>query len=306
MGASLVYVLLGMLYVPRMAGTCCSELYTSTSSPALVSVPVAARKDPSSPKTKAAKGQLLVASRSLGDPNFSESVILLLAYEAHGAMGVVINRPSDVRLASVLTDVPELRERPDRVFLGGPVSGNLMVFLLRSTRRPDPSEPIFADVYATGSLSALRQGLSKSGRTAQLRAYAGYAGWGPGQLEREIARGDWYLTGADAATIFDTTPSDIWPKLIERTAGQWTRRRSNPRLTLHREMCRLPMLPPFDAAQGRLPATGEGHGCLVGSMPATSACRPERRDGRSGGCLRSSSRCRMVRMGRRNSKRGPA
>ncbi len=184
---------------------------------------LAARDAPSSSAAKAAKGKLLVASRSLGDPNFSETVILLLAYEAQGAMGIIINRPTDVPLASVVTEVPVLRKRTERVFVGGPVGGNLMVFLLRSARRPQPSEAIFGDVYATGSLKALDQALSKSAKSTKLRAYAGYAGWGPGQLDMEIARGDWYVTAAEAATIFDTPPADIWPKLIERSSGQWTR-----------------------------------------------------------------------------------
>ena len=223
MSAAVLYLLLGTLYVPDLAANHWGEPQASRTSKVLTSLPVAARKTPPSSTARAAKGQLLVASRSLGDPNFSETVILLLTYEAHGAMGVVINRPTEVRLASVVTDVPVLRKRSDRIFVGGPVGGNLMVFLLRAAHRPEPSERIFADVYATGSVKALGQALSKSGKSSGLRAYAGYAGWGPGQLDMEIARGDWYVTGAEAATVFDMPAADIWPKLIERSSGQWTR-----------------------------------------------------------------------------------
>jgi len=95
--------------------------------------------------------------------------------------------------------------------------------LIRATRQPAKSERIVGDVYATGSLTALREALARKGKTAQLHAYVGYTGWGPGQLEREIARGDWLVGSGDAATIFDRRPVDIWPTLIERLSGAWTR-----------------------------------------------------------------------------------
>jgi putative transcriptional regulator len=174
--------------------------------------------------TQPAKGRFLVASHSLADPNFSETVVLLLAYEPTGAMGVIINRPADVRLGSVLRDVEELRDRPDPVYLGGPVAGNLLLVLIRAARQPESSEAIFEGVYVSGSRAALRKALSKAGKRNRVRGYAGHAGWGPGQLDREIARGDWQVTAADAAMVFATTPSAIWPELIHRFSGEWTRR----------------------------------------------------------------------------------
>src|SRR5574337_821886 len=81
-----------------------------------------------------AKGRLLIAGRSLGDPNFAESVVLLLAYEPDGgAVGVILNRPSELRLAAVLPDTKELKERPDLVFVGGPVAPTEVLFLIRAT-----------------------------------------------------------------------------------------------------------------------------------------------------------------------------
>lgn len=168
------------------------------------------------------KGRLLIASRGLSDPNFSESVVLLLAYDARGAMGIVVNRPTEVRLASALPDIQELRDRSDHVYLGGPVNTNTMLILIRSPTHVRSSEQIFADVYATGSVAAMRKALGKADKANRLRAYAGHAGWAPGQLEREIARGDWYVTAADTATVFDTPHAEIWPKLIHRFSGQWT------------------------------------------------------------------------------------
>jgi len=171
-----------------------------------------------------AKGRFLVASHRLADPNFSETVVLLLAYEPTGAMGVVVNRPTRVRLGSVLRDVEELRDRPDLVYLGGPVAANQLLVFIRAPQQPESSEAIFEGVYVTGSTAALRKALGKPGKGNRVRAYAGYAGWGPGQLEREIARGDWYVTAADAKVIFEMKASAIWPKLIQQFSGEWTRR----------------------------------------------------------------------------------
>jgi putative transcriptional regulator len=174
--------------------------------------------------TDPAKGRLLVASHRLADPNFSETVVLLLAYEPTGAMGVVINRPTHVRLGSVLRDVEELRDRTDTVYLGGPVAGNLLLVLIRAAKRPESSQTVFGDVYVSGSLAALRQALGGTGTVNRVRAFAGHAGWAPGQLDREIARGDWYVAAADATKIFEMKASAIWPKLIQQFSGEWTRR----------------------------------------------------------------------------------
>jgi len=185
-------------------------------------IPAAARPGKSQSTTAPAKGRFLVASRNLRDPNFAETVVLLLDYGPRGSMGIVINRPTEVLLATALPHLAELRGRDDRLFVGGPVSFNAMFLLVRARKKPPSSEQIFADVYASGRLSTLRQALRQKGKTNRVRAFAGYAGWGPGQLEQEIARGDWHVTEADAATIFDVPARDIWPKLIERFSGQWT------------------------------------------------------------------------------------
>jgi putative transcriptional regulator len=227
--ASLLCVLVSVLSIPGAmevrhpgADSCPPVL------DALWLTPVAGpRRQPRS-ETGPAKGRLLIAARSLVDPNFSETVVLLLAHDARGAMGVVINRPTDVRLASALPNMAELSDRPDRVFLGGPVAGNMMVLLIRSKNPPESSRRVFGDVYTSGSLAALRQAIGRNGKTERVRTYAGHAGWAPGQLEHEIARGDWIVAAADAATVFDTPPAKIWHTLIDRFSGQWARWHSGP------------------------------------------------------------------------------
>jgi putative transcriptional regulator len=174
--------------------------------------------------TQPAKGRFLVASHRLTDPNFFETVVLLLAYEPSGAVGVIVNRPMEIRLGSVLSDVEELRDRSDPVYLGGPVVKNLLLVLLRTAKQPESSVAVFDGVYVSGSRAAVRDVLKKAGKRTRVRGYAGYAAWGAGQLDREIARGDWHVTGAEATIVFDMTASEIWPTLIQRFSGEWTRR----------------------------------------------------------------------------------
>jgi putative transcriptional regulator len=175
------------------------------------------------PHTRPAKGRFLVASRSLSDPNFAQAVVLLLVYEERGAMGVIINRPSHVPLSSALPELEELRRRKDPVFFGGPVALDAALMLVRSAVPPQDAQAIIKDVYLSGSRAVLRQAVRGTGKGNRLRVYAGHAGWGAGQLDQEIGRGDWFVADADPASIFELAPEDVWPRLIEHVSGQWTR-----------------------------------------------------------------------------------
>lgn len=183
------------------------------SSTRLSVVPVPAKGDP-----RLARGKFLVASRSLRDPSFAETVVLLVDYDDNGALGVVVNRPTDIPLVTALPEVRELRRRKDTIYLGGPVARDRMVLLVRSDGMPPDSIEVLEHVYATGSLSVLRRSLEK--RQA-LRAFAGYAGWGPGQLEAEVDRGDWLIGPADSKAIFEDTPAELWSRFFERFTGGW-------------------------------------------------------------------------------------
>ena len=170
-----------------------------------------------------APGRLLVASQQLIDPNFGRTVILLLACDASGVLGLVINRSTDVRLSAALPQLKEARDRDDVIFLGGPVARNRMMALIRSPRPLKSSLHVFEDVYASGSLDALRRGLKRATKHRVVRAYAGSAGWAPDQLDNEIARGDWYVTASDTRFVFDTDPAEMWNTLIQRVSGEWAR-----------------------------------------------------------------------------------
>jgi len=198
-----------------------------TSLPALE---LAARASRPSVSTKPGKGQFLIAQHGVTDPNFSQAVILLLQYTENGAMGLIVNHPTDMLLASALPNVKVLRNRQDRLFLGGPVGLNSLLLLVHSKTRPEQAQPIFGDVYASGSIKVLHDALNTASKATRLRAYAGYAGWGPGQLEHEIERGDWLIAPADAAAIFERKPAEVWPKLFEQFSVEWTRNQDGPQL----------------------------------------------------------------------------
>jgi putative transcriptional regulator len=185
------------------------------------SVPAAMAPDARPPRPAPARGMFLIADRKLVDANFSQSVVLLLEYDAKGALGLIVNRPTQIPLKDLLPDIEELQALTDTVYLGGPVSKDHVVLLMRSEQHPPGAGRVFADTYASSSMNTLRQAASEGRHSDTFRAYVGYAGWGPGQLDGEIARGDWYLSAADEATLFDAASETIWPRLIEKNAGQW-------------------------------------------------------------------------------------
>lgn len=170
-----------------------------------------------------AQGKFLVASRDLGDPNFSETVILLLAYNQGGALGVVINRPTDVPLSSLLPQIKGLQKRKDVVYIGGPVARTNVLLLAQANSQPKDSQHVFADLYLIANQATLKQLVDKTSAKAKVRAYVGYAGWSAGQLDMEVERGGWHIVPADTANIFDKAADDIWPELIRRGEAQWTR-----------------------------------------------------------------------------------
>jgi putative transcriptional regulator len=183
--------------------------------------------DASAPRRTArpglAKGVFLVAGRDLRDPNFRETVVLIIGYDQTGGMGVIVNRRTEIELPKVFPEVEELRAVKDKLFLGGPVGRDRVILLVRSSRQPEESARVVDDVFVTTSADTLRSVAAGDRREAEFHVYAGYAGWGPGQLDAEVARGDWLVTGGDARTVFDTPPAEIWPKLMQRLAGEWAR-----------------------------------------------------------------------------------
>jgi len=171
-----------------------------------------------------ANAVFLIANPGLQDPNFRETVVLVTQPREGGPWGVIINRPLDHRLTEVFTEYETLKNRKDVLFFGGPVARDGLVFLVRSLKPPPRAVPVLRDVYFISDIDWIDELLQRPEPTRGLRVYSGYAGWAPGQLQSEIARGGWHVLPADAATVFDKDPADIWPELIKRAGTKQTRK----------------------------------------------------------------------------------
>lgn len=168
-----------------------------------------------------ARGKLLVAMPGLQDPNFARTVVLLVAHDAEeGTMGVIVNQPLDIPLAKVL---PELERRRDRLWRGGPILPTSLLTLTKGEKASDDTEVVFGDVRMITSREGFDRAMDSGIPQERLRAFAGHAGWAPGQLEAELARGDWAIMPATTEVVFCARPSDVWPKLMNRADGEWTR-----------------------------------------------------------------------------------
>ncbi|HXF67072.1 MAG TPA: YqgE/AlgH family protein [Burkholderiales bacterium] len=170
-----------------------------------------------------ASGIFLVARREMRDPRFQRTVVLVTQTQGGAPWGVIINRPLKRRLSEVFTEHEALRERKDVVFYGGPVAPEGLVFLVRAPQPPPRAIPVLRDVYFTSDPGWIEARLKRSDPLPGLRVYAGYAGWAPGQLQNEIARGDWYVLPADPETVFETDSARIWPELEKRASTRYTR-----------------------------------------------------------------------------------
>jgi putative transcriptional regulator len=176
------------------------------------------------------RGRLLVATPLLGDPNFERTVILVIEHTEEGALGVVLNRPSPLRVEQALDDWAEHAAAPAVVFIGGPVATGSVIALAR--RRGDLPEEAWSEVLP-------RIGVLDIGHDAALlataldgvRIFTGYAGWGASQLEGEIDEGAWWAVEALAGDALTTAPEALWRTVLERQPQplrQWARYPPDP------------------------------------------------------------------------------
>ena len=169
---------------------------------------------PAAAQPRLTQGSLLIATDKIGDPSWSQTVVLLLHHDSNGTLGVAINRPTEVLLEEIVPDLGAVPGLEGGVFRGGPVQPTQLVFLVRSPPasllRNAPR--ILAGVYASGDLGALPDIVEASGGET-LRLYAGHVEWAPGQLDREIADERWTITLGSAERIFAPNPSQLWQRL---------------------------------------------------------------------------------------------
>jgi putative transcriptional regulator len=159
---------------------------------------------------------LLVAKPGMLDPVFDKTVVLAVRPDDGGPIGVILNRPSTLSLRDLFPDRPEMANRRDLVFLGGPVEPEALLFAFRSPRKPAKGLSIADDIYISGFSDVLAEVLKHPENAAQQRFFTGFSGWATGQLENEIARGGWYVLRFDARAVFDMNPLTMYEDLLKR------------------------------------------------------------------------------------------
>lgn len=164
------------------------------------------------------KGQLLLASPALADPNFERTVVLVSEHGDEGAMGLVLNRPSDVSVGDAVPQLEDAVDGEEPVFVGGPVQPTTLVLLAEFE---DPSEAGLLVGFGIGFPGPDTDLEQLADTTLRGRVFAGYAGWGPGQLEGELDNGDWITEPAAPEDIFSAEADDLWASVLNRKGGRY-------------------------------------------------------------------------------------
>jgi putative transcriptional regulator len=167
------------------------------------------------------RGKLLVATPDLGDPSFFRTVVLLLEHNLEGALGVVLNRPTGTPVEEVLPAWAPLVGDPGVVFFGGPVQPEGAIGLARCVDPPlgegSGFGPLFDDL---GTVDLEREPSELVPALGAARIFAGHAGWGPGQLDGEVAANGWFVVGRVADDVWRTEPERLWRSVLKRQPGR--------------------------------------------------------------------------------------
>ena len=163
--------------------------------------------------TDPATGRLLVATHDLTDPNFAGAVVLLLDHDEEGSVGVVLNRPGETPVLQRLHEVAQ----PAVVFLGGPVRRDLLITLgVGASIDGEMWQPVM------DGLGVVDVDRDPPPALRGIRAFSGHAGWGPGQLDREVAEGAWWVVEGTADDAVDDRPEALWRQVLIRQGGLFT------------------------------------------------------------------------------------
>jgi putative transcriptional regulator len=163
------------------------------------------------------RGKLLVASPALDDPNFVRSVVLITEHGEEGAMGIVLYRPADTEVEEVLPELASIAVA-EPVFVGGPVQPESLVVLGEFT---DPEKAAWIVVADVGLVSASTELDELPEAVRRGRVYAGFSGWGPGQLESELESEAWFVEQALPGDVFCTDAVTLWSHVLERKGGEY-------------------------------------------------------------------------------------
>jgi putative transcriptional regulator len=154
---------------------------------------------------------LLVARAELPDENFADSVVLVMNNLGPAPVGIITNRPTAIPVSKLFPDLKRLARVHDRVYFGGPVAFGSVWFLFRAARAPEHAIQAFDGTYLSADRELLHQLLGRDKPMEGLRIFMGHSGWAPGQLEAEIAHGDWTLQHAESDAIFNGKSDHPWP-----------------------------------------------------------------------------------------------
>lgn len=165
------------------------------------------------------KGQLLVSSAGLYDPNFRHTVVLVGEHNQDGALGVVLNRPLDLTVGQAVPELAPLVGQEAVLFQGGPIRPASPVLVAEFTHTEVASLLVFGNVgFLVGDVSPdIRPDVVRA------RLFAGYSGWGPGQLEREMEEGSWILDPAREEDVFTDNPELLWSRVLRRKGPEYER-----------------------------------------------------------------------------------
>jgi putative transcriptional regulator len=164
------------------------------------------------------RGQLLVASPALMDPNFRRTVVLIAEHNEEGAMGVVLNRESELEVDDAAPPLAELVEPGARVLEGGPVQPTAVVVMAEFEDTGAAATLVIEDI---GFVAAEADFDALGSAVRRVRVFAGLSGWGPGQLESELERDDWIVEPATPEDVFGDDVDDLWSAVLERKGGQF-------------------------------------------------------------------------------------
>ncbi len=169
-----------------------------------------------------AAGVVLVASARLVDPLFRHAVVLLCHHGEDGSLGVVMNRPSPHTLKELFPDVGTLRARSPKLFVGGPVATDTLLFLLRGGKgAPKRALPVLGNLYLSADRKLLEKLVEHEQQASDLRVFVGHAGWMPTQLDMEIEAGAWHLIRIDPSGLLERPPEELWSDLNDLLTGRW-------------------------------------------------------------------------------------
>ena len=163
------------------------------------------------------RGKLVVASPALVDPNFARTVVFITEHNEDGAMGIVLNRPSETAVEAVVPPLAEIAGS-EPVYVGGPVQPEAIVLLAEFT---DPDAAAWIVVADVGLASADTELEELAAAVRRGRVYAGYSGWGAGQLEAEMELDSWIVEPPLPAELFPDDPNSLWSDVLARKGGQY-------------------------------------------------------------------------------------